>query len=130
MTAAFQIKPEVSINTVLAVGAVIGVVYFAYKLKQGVGDVADNIGNWWEGVDLNPFDLNGSLSLSPKTEPDSLQTAARKAMAAKGKNIDEYRFYYPAIEGQKLPAGAWTITYQNKTHYLVPKKPLFGTFTL
>lgn len=123
-----QIKPEVSLNTMLSVVALAGLLYAAYKIKQGIGSVSDSVGDWWEGVDLNPFDdqgIIGSVINTPAIVED-LATAAKKALAAKGKNIDNYILYFPKA-GEKLPADSWSVKYQNKTYYYIPRSSV-GTF--
>lgn len=123
-----QVKPELSLNTALALLAVVGVMYAAYRVKQGIGSVTDSVGDWWEGVDLNPFDSQGTIGSVINTPAiiDDLATAARKALAAKGKNIDNYIQYFPKA-GEKLPADSWSVKYQNKTYYYIPKSSV-GTF--
>jgi len=123
-----QIKPELSVNTVLSIVVLAGLIYAAYRIKNGIGSVTDSVGDWWQGVDLNPFDSQGTIG-SIVTTPaivDDLATAARKALAAKGRNIDNYIQYFPK-SGEKLPPDSWTVKYQNKTYYYIPKSSV-GTF--
>lgn len=123
-----QIKPEVSLNTMLSVVALAGLIFAAYKIKQGIGSVSDNVGEWWDSVDLNPFDNQGTIGSVINTPAiiDNLATAARKALSAKGKNIDNYIQYFPK-SGEKLPPDSWSVKYQNKTYYYIPKSSV-GTF--
>lgn len=123
-----KIKPELSVNTVLAVAVVGGLLYAAYKVKQGIGSVTDSVGDWWQGVDLNPFDSAGAIGSIINTPAivDDLATAARKALAAKGRNIENYVQYFPKA-GEKLPADSWAVKYNGKTYYYIPKASV-GTF--
>jgi hypothetical protein len=122
------IKPELSINTVIALLVAGGALYLAWKIKNGVSDVADDLGNWWDSVDLNPLDSKGtigSLFTTPYTY-ESLESAARKALAAKGQNIDNYRLHL-LMPGEKLPAGSWYVTYKGVKHLYVPKsQPIYS----
>ena len=123
-----QIKPEVSINTLLSVLVIGGVIYLGWKMKNGLSDVTDSVGDWWNSVDLNPLDsqgMIGSLITTPAIV-DSLEVAAKKALAAKGRNIDNYLLYFPK-SGEKLPADSWSVKYQGKTYYYIPKSSV-GTF--
>ncbi|MGP1718165.1 MAG: hypothetical protein ACTS9Y_13375 [Methylophilus sp.] len=124
------IKPEVSLNTVIALLVAGGALYLAWKIKNGVSDVADDLGEWWEGVDLNPLDKEGTIGKifsPPPYSYETLDTAARKALAAKGKNIDNYRIYLP-LPGEKLPPDSWKVTYKGTVYTYIPKnsKPIFS----
>ena len=123
-----KIKPELSVNTVLSVVVLAGLVYAAYRIKSGLGSVSDSVSNWWDGVDLNPFDAQGSIGSIVNTPAivDDLATAARKALAAKGRDIANYVQYFPKA-GEKLPPDSWTVKYSGKTYYYIPKSSV-GTF--
>jgi hypothetical protein len=122
------IKPELSVNTVVALLVAGGALYLAWKIKNGVSDVADDLGNWWEGVDLNPFDKAGTIGqiFTPSVSYDTFEVAARKALAAKGRNIDNY-VLYTAKSGEKLPPDSWSVTWQGKVFYYIPRSSV-GTF--
>lgn len=122
------IKPEVSVNTVVALLVAGGALYLAWKIKNGVSDAAEDLGNWWESVDLNPFDSQGSIGqiFTPAVTYSSLEAAARGALAAQGRNVDNYLLYTPK-PGEKLPPDSWTVKWQGKTFYYIPKSSV-GTF--
>lgn len=125
-TAALTVKPEISLNTIAAVAAVLGVIYIGYKIKNGVGDIGGSVFNFVKNVDLNPFDSNGFLGLTVSPAVTNLANAARTALAAKGQNYDNFVLYYPKA-GEKLPANSWSVVYQGKTYYYIPKSSV-GTF--
>jgi len=125
-TAALQIKPEISINTIVALAAVAGVIFIGYKLKNGVSNIGGEVIDFVKNVDLNPFDSNGFLGLTVSPAVTNLEAVARKALAAKGKNLDNFVLYFPQ-PGEKLPAGSWSVSYQGKLYYYIPKASV-GTF--
>lgn len=121
-----SVKPEVSLNTIVALAAVAGVIYIGYKMKNGIGSIGGSVVDFVKNVDLNPFDSNGVFGLTVSPAVTDLATAARKALAAKGKNIDNYILYYPKA-GEKLPADSWKVTYQGKIYTYIPRSSV-GTF--
>lgn len=120
------VKPEISLNTIVALAAVVGVIYIGYRIKNGVGSIGGSVVDFVKNVDINPFDSNGFLGLTVSPAVTSLANAAKQALAAKGKNIDNYVLYYPR-PGEKLPADSWSVVYQGKTYYYIPKSSV-GTF--
>lgn len=121
----------INLNTVLVFGAVIGVIFIAYKIKGAFSSASDA----YAKLDLNPFDAGSLIPTTINKVTDSVTAAAEsilngavikpsagltKAFADKGLSIYDYKLF---VGGGRtpIPTNAIYIQVGRFGNYYVPK---------
>lgn len=105
------------------VAAGLFVAYKVYKAGAAVfGGVSSAIGTV---VDAASSAANVAGEVLTGATASEVLAACQAALKAKGLDSDKYFMMFPQPKpGDKLPAGAWVVTYKGKKYYFAPKGSL------
>lgn len=114
------------IDFYIKAGLAVAGLFVAYKVyKAGaavIGGVSGVIGTVVDAASSAATVAGEVLTGSTATE---VLTACQAALKAKGLDPDKYFMMFPQPKpGDKLPAGAWVVTYKGKKYYFAPKGSL------
>jgi hypothetical protein len=114
------------IDFYIKAGLVAAGLFVAYKVYQAgaalVGGVSGAIGTV---VDAASSAANVAGEVLTGATATEVLTACQAALKAKGVDPDKYFMMFPQPKpGDKVPAGAWIVTYKGKKYYFAPKGSL------
>jgi hypothetical protein len=111
------------IDFYIKAGLVAAGLFIAYKVYQAgaafVGGVSGAIGSV---VDAASSAANVAGEVLTGATATEVLTACQAALKAKGLDPEKYFMMFPQPKaGEKLPVGAWVVTYKGKKYYFAPK---------